>query len=54
MEIQGILKDIQGISFIYFSEKDVVRHPLVTDIIRAYEKAESRTRLKRLKGHNRG
>jgi phosphate starvation-inducible PhoH-like protein len=54
IEIQGVLKDIQGISFIYFSEKDVVRHPLVTDIIRAYEKAESRARLKRLKGHDRG
>jgi phosphate starvation-inducible PhoH-like protein len=54
IEIQGILKDIQGISFIYFSEKDVVRHPLVTDVIRAYEKAESRARLKRLKGHDRG
>jgi len=54
IEIQGILKDIQGISFIYFSEKDVVRHPLVTDVIRAYEKAESRVRLKRLKGHDRG
>ena len=51
IEIQGILKDIQGISFVYFSEKDVVRHPLVTDIIKAYEKAESRARLKRLKGH---
>ena len=54
IEIQGILKDIQGISFVYFSERDVVRHALVTDIIRAYEKAESRARLKRLKGHNRG
>ncbi len=54
IEIQGILKDIQGISFVYFSERDVVRHPLVTDIIMAYEKAESRARLKRLKGHNRG
>jgi len=54
IEIQGILKDIEGISFVYFSDKDVVRHPLVTDIIRAYEKAESRARLKQLKGHNRG
>jgi phosphate starvation-inducible PhoH-like protein len=54
IEIQGILKDIRGISFVYFSEKDVVRHSLVTDIIRAYEKAESRARLRRLRGHNRG
>ncbi len=54
IEIQGILKDIEGISFVYFSEKDVVRHPLVTDIIKAYEKAGSRARLKRLKGHDSG
>lgn len=54
IEIQGILKDIPGISFVYFSEKDVVRHPLVTDVIKAYERAESRARLKRLKGHNGG
>jgi phosphate starvation-inducible PhoH-like protein len=54
IEIQGILKEIRGISFVYFSEKDVVRHPLVTDIIKAYEKAESRARLKRLKGYDGG
>lgn len=33
-----ILKNIKGISFNYFSDADVVRHPLVQDIIRAYEK----------------
>jgi phosphate starvation-inducible PhoH-like protein len=37
VEAQKILKDISGISFIYFSEKDVVRHPLVQEIIKAYE-----------------
>ncbi|NOX47082.1 MAG: PhoH family protein [Chlorobi bacterium] len=31
-----ILKDIPGIDFIYLDEKDVVRHKLVTRIIRAY------------------
>ena len=40
-EVQHILKDIQGIKFIYFSEKDVVRHKLVQDIITAYERAEN-------------
>lgn len=35
-----ILKDIKGIKFIYFSKDDVVRHPLVQEIIEAYEKAE--------------
>lgn len=37
IEIQGILSDIEGIKFIYFTEKDVVRHKLVQDIIKAYE-----------------
>jgi phosphate starvation-inducible PhoH-like protein len=37
IEIQAILKAIPGISFVYFTEKDVVRHELVSEIIRAYE-----------------
>jgi len=32
-----ILKSISGIKFIAFNEKDVVRHPLVQEIIRAYQ-----------------
>lgn len=36
IEAEGILKKTEGIKFIYFSEIDVVRHPLVQDIIRAY------------------
>jgi phosphate starvation-inducible PhoH-like protein len=35
-----VLQDIKGIDFIYFDEKDVVRHKLVTQIIRAYDKGE--------------
>ena len=35
--IQDILKGIKGIDFVYLSEKDVVRHRLVKEIIRAYE-----------------
>jgi phosphate starvation-inducible protein PhoH and related proteins len=50
VEIQGVLKGIDGISFVYFSDRDVVRHPLVQDIIKAYEaydkSEERRTRLK--------
>jgi phosphate starvation-inducible PhoH-like protein len=42
IEIQGILKGIEGIQFVYFSEKDVVRHPLVQDIIKAYERTEEK------------
>ena len=36
IEIEGILKRSEGIKFVYFSEIDVVRHPLVQEIIRAY------------------
>jgi phosphate starvation-inducible PhoH-like protein len=38
VEVMDLLGDIQGISFVTFSEKDVVRHPLVQAIIKAYEK----------------
>jgi len=40
IQIQNVLKKIQGIKFVYFSEKDVIRHPLVQDIIKAYDEAE--------------
>ncbi|UCD84675.1 MAG: PhoH family protein [Deltaproteobacteria bacterium] len=40
IEARGILQGIPGIEFIHFSEKDVVRHPLVQEIIKAYEKAK--------------
>ncbi len=36
IEVRELLKDIEGIKFIYFSEKDVVRHELVQKIIKAY------------------
>lgn len=32
-----ILNGVQGISFIHFTSKDVMRHPLVTRIVRAYD-----------------
>jgi len=35
-----ILKNINGITTVKFTEKDVVRHRLVQDIIKAYEKNE--------------
>lgn len=40
VEALKILKDIEGIKIIYFTEKDVVRHRLVQEIIKAYEKYE--------------
>ncbi|MFQ5893041.1 MAG: PhoH family protein [Nitrospinota bacterium] len=42
VEIQEILADVEGIRFVYFSEKDVVRHDLVQGIIKAYERHEAR------------
>jgi len=45
IEIQAILKNIKGIEFVYFTERDVVRHPLVQEIIKAYERAEKNIRL---------
>jgi len=40
IETEKILKGIKGLHFIYFTEKDVVRHRLVQQIIKAYEKFE--------------
>jgi len=37
IEIQEIVKGIEGIAFVYFTERDVVRHELVSEIIKAYE-----------------
>lgn len=38
IHVEKLLQDIEGIKFIYFTEKDVVRHELVKKIINAYEK----------------
>jgi phosphate starvation-inducible protein PhoH and related proteins len=38
VQIQDILKSIQGVGFAYFDRNDVVRHRLVKDIIDAYDK----------------
>ena len=35
-----ILDGVGGIAFVHFTDADVVRHPLVTRIVRAYERAE--------------
>jgi len=37
IEAERILSNIKGIEFVYFTDKDVVRHKLVQMIIRAYE-----------------
>ena len=40
IEVQDVLRGIEGIGFIYFTEQDVVRHRLVQDIITAYDRKE--------------
>ncbi|MEK6537582.1 MAG: PhoH family protein, partial [Nitrospirota bacterium] len=50
IEIQNIISGIEGIKFVYFSEKDVVRHKLVQDIIKAYDIFISRSgKVKKIK-----
>ncbi|HEX9190556.1 MAG TPA: PhoH family protein, partial [Candidatus Deferrimicrobiaceae bacterium] len=41
-EAIGILDGVEGIRFCRFTEIDVVRHPLVQEIIKAYERFEKR------------
>ncbi|MES0397606.1 MAG: PhoH family protein [Syntrophobacteria bacterium] len=40
IETVKILTDVEGLKFVYFTDKDVIRHRLVQDIIKAYERAE--------------
>lgn len=40
LDVQKILRGIEGIEFVYFDKGDVVRHKLVMDIIDAYERSE--------------
>jgi phosphate starvation-inducible PhoH-like protein len=42
VEARDILQAVKGIRFVYFSKKDVVRHRLVQDIIKAYEDLETK------------
>ena len=37
IEARNVISGVEGIWFIYFNERDVVRHPLVQRIVRAYE-----------------
>jgi phosphate starvation-inducible PhoH-like protein len=42
VEVQDVLRGVEGIRFVYFTERDVVRHELVQQIIRAYETYQPR------------
>jgi len=41
-EARNILRDVEGIRFCEFTDRDVVRHPLVQEVVRAYETAQAR------------
>ncbi|MBL9055749.1 MAG: PhoH family protein [Rhodobacteraceae bacterium] len=41
-DAERILKGVKGVSFNYFTSKDVVRHPLVARVIEAYEADEAK------------
>jgi len=43
VQIQEVLRGIEGIAFVYFDRNDVVRHRLVKDIIDAYDKYHNGT-----------
>ena len=42
VEVARVLDGIEGIGLMRFTESDVVRHPLVQKIVRAYEEAEKK------------
>jgi phosphate starvation-inducible PhoH-like protein len=50
VEIQSILHGVPGIEFIYLTERDVVRHHLVREIIRAFDEHEKVNENKRGNG----
>jgi phosphate starvation-inducible PhoH-like protein len=43
-EAESLIKGVKGVSFSYFTSKDVVRHPLVARIIEAYEAADAKAK----------
>ena len=40
IEAMGILKDVKGVGFVELDDKDVVRHRIVRDIVRAYNRSQ--------------
>jgi phosphate starvation-inducible PhoH-like protein len=44
IEVQKVLRGVEGVSFCMFSEVDVVRHPLVQEVVRAYDVYEAERR----------
>ena len=45
--LEDLLTDIDGLTFVHLTSRDVVRHRIVADIVNAYERAGGRTRTDR-------
>ncbi|MBC8283588.1 MAG: PhoH family protein, partial [Nitrospinae bacterium] len=45
VQVKTLLKNVEGIQFLYFTEKDVVRHELAKKIIKAYDQSDSTTNI---------
>ena len=45
VEIQDVLKGIPGMDFVYLNRADVVRHPIIQEVVDAYERYETQRRL---------
>jgi phosphate starvation-inducible PhoH-like protein len=43
LHIERILTGIDGLAFVYLHDSDVVRHPLVQEILKAYAAASDET-----------
>jgi phosphate starvation-inducible PhoH-like protein len=52
VEVQKVLRGVEGVGFCHFSEVDVVRHPLVQEMVRAYDQydAERKARAEAQRG----
>ena len=44
IQVKTLLKQVEEIQFVYFTEKDVVRHELVKKIITAYDQSDSKSK----------
>lgn len=41
VEVQNVLRDVDGAAFVHLTGDDVIRHPMVQKIIEAYERYEN-------------
>ncbi len=51
-QAQSMLNNIKGVDFVHLNDKDIVRHSLVTNIIKAYQKLEDEEEKARIEKRN--